>query len=101
MVKSSKVLCVNCIPITENWLFLEDFLRDSGIYKAVEEKLNVPHYAMAEYGEGQALLAAALEEKLKKGHFPEAALVVDTNSKDGQACISILHKHFNVIYKNY
>lgn len=99
--KDKKILCINCIPATGSFLFLQDWLRETKVRESIGEELKVSYYGLAEFGKGYTMLAASVDKLLRDGYFPEYPLVLSTLTKEGQVLLDVLMDHFPVVFKNF
>jgi len=93
-------LMVDCYPvkgdIEEHQQTLSQFTRP--FKDRIQADKQVPHWNMVRYREGETLLAALVEQDLRKNYYT-GVIVVDSRSGEWKACGDILTEMANVIIR--
>ncbi len=72
---------------------VEPFIRQ------IEEKKEVAHWSLLDYEKGSAYLAALLEEAIEDGEVDCDAIVADSRTKEGKACLDVLQRHAGFVVR--
>ena len=95
--KAGLTVFINCLPLKGvHTVQLTDLLGLS--MEAVSDLIGEPHWNLAEYGKGPALLATAFDEWLDKNP-QNVAVVVDSSSDESRAVREVLIAHATVVVR--
>jgi hypothetical protein len=72
---------------------VEPFIRQ------IEEKKEVAHWSLLDYEKGSAFLAALLEEAIEDGKLDCDAIIADSRTKEGKACLDVLQRHAGFVVR--
>jgi hypothetical protein len=96
--KAIGTLYINCVPFGEPVTQFRH-LAERALEALRAEHPQIPHYAMADYGKGPGLWAAAVDLEVRTRNW--GAVCVDTRSREGADALAVLERHAAAVVRGF